>query len=308
MEGRVNYTTVGIFVVALTTFLFSVIIWMSVVGQGRLYHTYIVYVREDVTGLSEENPVRFNGVKVGYVDSIRLDEKNPKLVKLVLRIQPGVPVTTSTYAILNAQGITGVVYVNLKADSENPTLLTALPDHRYPIIPSRPSLLVQLSETLPEMTHDIQKLTSSVGQILDDQNRESIKTTLKNVATLSKTLADNSRDFTDTLHYLDNTMANISAVSDHLPSMVNQVNKTLVSVDQLSVGMNQTSKSIQDTMKSGQIVIHHFSSEVIPNAQQALSNLSTATMGVAQLTGQLQRDPSMLIRGKQPAPPGPGEK
>ncbi len=175
MEGRVNYTTVGIFVVVLTAFLFAFIIWLSVVGHGKSYRTYLVYVHEDVTGLSAESPVRFNGVKVGYVDALRLDDSNPKLVKLILRIEPDVRITTSTYAMLHAQGVTGVVYVNLKADPENPTPLAAAPGQPYPIIPTRPSLLMQLSTVLPEITKDIQNLSASIGQVLEKENKQSIK-------------------------------------------------------------------------------------------------------------------------------------
>lgn len=307
MEGRVNYATVGIFVVVLTSFLFAFIIWMSVIGHGKLYRTYITYVHEDVTGLSVESPVRFNGVKVGYVENIRLDEKNPKLVKLVMRIEPDVHITTSTYAILHAQGVTGVVYVNLKVDSDDPTLLVASAGQSYPVIPSRPSLLMQLSAVLPEMTKDIQKLSSSIGDVLDKKNRQSIQDSLKNIATITKTLADNSHDFTDTMHSLDNVLANVSVASNQFPDAIKQLHQTLGSVNQLSQSMNQTSKTIRNTMQSGQVAIHNFSTQVMPNAEQALSNLSQATIGVQHLTNQLQREPSMLIRGKQPAVPGPGE-
>lgn len=308
MEGRVNYTTVGIFVVVLSAFLFSFIIWMSVIGHGKSYRTYLVYVHEDVTGLSVESPVRFNGVKVGYVEAMRLDDKNPKVVKLVLRIEPDVQITTSTFSMLHAQGVTGVVYVNLKADSEDPTPLVAAAGQRYPIIPSRPSLLMQLSTVLPEITKDIQNLSASIGQVLDKENKQSIKDSLKNIATVTKTLADNSHDFTETLHSLDNTLANVSEASNHFPNAIKQLNTTLSSVNQLSSSMNQTAKTIDNTMQSGQVVIRNFSNQVMPNAEQALSNLSAATISAQQLMNQLQRDPSMLVRGKQPAAPGPGEK
>ena len=165
MESKVNYTVVGIFVVVLSVCLIAGIMWLTTFGQAKLYRTYWVYVQEDVTGLSTESPVRFNGVKVGYVESIHLDSHNSKLVTLVLRIQPDVNITTSTYAILNAQGITGVVNVNLKAGTEKaPPLLPAKGDP-YPVIPSRPSFLMQLSTVLPEVTKDIQKLSANVAYL-----------------------------------------------------------------------------------------------------------------------------------------------
>lgn len=308
MQSRVNYTVVGIFVIALTVVLFLGIFWLTSVGYGKQYRTYLVYVHEDVTGLSVESPVRFNGVKVGYVQSIQLDQHNPKLVRLALSIEPYTPISTSTFAVLNAQGVTGIVYLNLKAETESAPLLVAAPGKRFPVIPSKPSLLMQLSTALPEITTDIQHLSSSISEVLDANNRQSIKDSLRNIATITKTMADNSTDFTETLHSLDNAMANISEASNHLPKTILQLNKTLGSVDVLSGRMNKAADSIGETMQSGQVVIRNFSDQVMPDAQQALSNLSRVTMSMQHLTDELERDPSMLIRGKQPAPLGPGEK
>lgn len=294
MEGKVNYTTVGIFVVVLTAFLLTVIIWLSVIGDHKQYHTYLVFVHEDVTGLSVESPVRFNGVKVGYVKSIRLDPSNPKLVRLALSIEPRVPITTSTYAILNVQGITGVVYVNLKAETESAPRLVAAPGKQYPVIPSRPSLLMQLSTVLPEVATDVQNLSASIAEVLDKNNQQSIRQSLKNIATITNTLANNSEDFTETMKSLDNLLANTSEASNHFPEAIKQLNQAIIQVNH--------------TMRSGQNAINNFSNQVLPSAQQTLNNLSTATGNMQQLTNQLERNPSILVRGRAPAQPGPGEK
>lgn len=308
MQGKVNYTIVGVFVFVLTAFLMLGIVWLNAIEHGKKYKTYLVYVHEDVTGLAADSPVRFNGVKVGYLKSLELDEHNPQLVRLELDIAPTVPVSTSTFAILNAQGVTGVVYVNLKAETDNAPLLTAAPGQPYPVIPSKPSLLMQLSTALPEITQDIQHLSSSIAEVLDTDNRSSIKDALKNIDKVTKVFADNSADFTQTMQSLDNALANVSAASDHFPKIVLQLNHTLDTVDQMSFQMKKTSETINSTMQSGQVVIRNFSDQVMPSAQQALSNLSRVTMSMQHLTDQLQRDPSMLVRGRQPALLGPGEK
>lgn len=238
MQSKVNYTAVGIFVVVLGVFLCVAVLWLGAFGDSKKFNTYLVYVHEDVTGLSAESVVRFNGVEVGYVRSIRLDADNPKLVKLKLSIQPDVKITTSTYAILNAQGITGVVYVNLKAQTETAPPLVAAPGEEFPVIPSHPSLLMQLSEVLPEVATNVKNLSASISQVLDVDNRQSIKESLQNLSLTTKTL----------------------------------------------------------------------SNQILPNAQQAFLNLSKATANLNDLTDELQRNPSILVRGKQPAVLGPGEK
>ncbi|HLB56854.1 MAG TPA: MlaD family protein [Coxiellaceae bacterium] len=307
MQGKVNYTAVGFFVVVLSAFLAITIFWLSTMSGNKHYSTYLVYVHENVTGLSVESPVRFNGVKVGYVQAINLDAHNPKLVKLKLGIAPDVRITTSTYAILNEQGITGVVYVNLKAETETAPLLTATAGEPYPVIPSKPSLLMQLSTVLPEVTKDIQNLSASIAELLDKENQESITSSLKNISQITKVMADNSADFTNTMQSLDNTLANMSEASNHFPETVKQLRKTLSSIQTLTLHMTKATDTIDQTMQNGQAAIHNFSNQVIPSAQQALSHLSQATMSMNQLTDELQRNPSMLVRGKAPEPLGPGE-
>ena len=192
MEGKVNYTVVGIFVVVLMVLLFFMVFWFTTYSRTQQYKPYLLYVHEDVTGLSVDSAVRFNGVQVGFVQSIKLDESNPKLVKLLLQIEPHVRITTSTYALLNAQGITGVIYVNLKSSTVEAPLLKAQPGEKSPVIPARPSLLMQLSSVLPEVTKDIQQLSASIAQVLDVPNRQSISNSLKNVEHFTQTLSNNA--------------------------------------------------------------------------------------------------------------------
>ncbi len=300
MDSKVNYTAVGIFVIVLTAIFIIMLFWLGSFNDSKKYETYVVQVQEDVTGLSTDNPVRFNGVKVGFVKAIRLDPANSRAVELVLRIEDRVRITTSTYAVLNAQGITGVIYVNLKSQADNAPLLKTLPGERYPIIPSRPSLLMQLSEVLPEMTKDIRRLSASVAQVFDEKNRESLSESLANIAEFTKTLSSNSDNLSASLDSLRASLANIAKASKSMPDVMNQLSQTLTSA-------TKTSSEISTTMQTGNTVIRNFSSQVLPNAEQALSGLNSATNNMNRLMNELQRDPSMLVRGREPAPPGPGE-
>src|SRR5690606_19698287 len=106
-----------------------------------------------------------NGVKVGYVDSIRLNPQDPQQVVLKLKIRRGTPITTSTIATLVSEGITGIDYVGLKALTSQAPPLKAKPGEKYPVIPSEPSLLVKLSTALEDVTKTIKGLTDSVGKV-----------------------------------------------------------------------------------------------------------------------------------------------
>src|SRR3989338_10889652 len=149
-----------------------------------------------------------------------LDQENSKLVRITLRIEPEVAVTMSTYAMLNVHGLTGVVYVDLKSENEKAPLLTAQKGEPYPVIPSKPSFLMQLSTVLPEVTGDIQQLSASIAKVLDAKNRQSIRESLQNIATMTHTLSENSIEFTETLQSVHQAMANIAAASDRFPETI----------------------------------------------------------------------------------------
>jgi len=287
MEGRVNYTVVGVFVLTLCAILFAAIFWMGSMNHGKVYHGYVVYMEEDVAGLSEESPVRFNGVKVGYVDSITLDPKNAQLVKILLMIEPDVAIRTNTFAVLVPQGVTGVVTVNLKSLAATGPLLQVQPGQQYPVIPSRPSLLNRVSTFLPMLANSLDKLTTSVSQAFNDQNLAALHASLQNIQVLTKSLADNSNNFTQTMQNINHASENISQASNHLP---------------------QAMASFDQTMQGAQGLVRHLSTQVLPGLEQTMTSLSATSQNVSGLTEELQRNPSMLIRGKQPTRPGPGEK
>jgi len=161
VDNKVNYTVVGIFVVILGLFFVLASFWLSTIKHDKVYHDYLIYVHDDVTGLSVHSPVRYNGVKVGFVDIIELDPKNPQLVRLLVQIEAGTPVTKSTVATLMPLGITGLIYVGLKAETELSPILVAKAGEKLPIIPSKPSLLMQLGEVLPEVTKNIKSIGNS---------------------------------------------------------------------------------------------------------------------------------------------------
>lgn len=224
MGGRVNYTVVGIFVVAFVTAFIVIVLWLSV-GTRKTYDTYLVYMNEAVSGLTEQAPVRFNGVTVGFVKTIRLNPKNPKQVLLTLEIEEDTPITTSTVAVLMAQGITGVTYIGLKANTVDAPLLTQKPGEKYPVIPSEPSLLVELDTALREVSGDVNEVSSRIKNLLSEENLKSLQQILQNLQIVSQSLSASSAN-------IQNSIANVKQSSQQV-------------LPQLSEFMNELTQSSQ---------------------------------------------------------------
>ncbi|WP_133130968.1 MlaD family protein [Legionella yabuuchiae] len=158
MESKVNYTLVGLTVILLTIGLITAGLWLSVGFDRKTYNRYIVYMHESVTGLSEESPVKYNGVKIGQVSKIELSKTDPQKTKILIQVEEGTPITASTYATLITQGITGTTYLGLSPTTSTFVPLQKTPGERYPVIPSKPSFFNRLEKNLNEISEGFKSI------------------------------------------------------------------------------------------------------------------------------------------------------
>ncbi len=273
MDTKVNYTIIGAFVIILFSFMVLAIIWLSAGFSTQTYTTYKVDMQEAVTGLSNDATVEFNGVSVGNVDSIKINKNDPKSVELLLSIQSDTPISRGTFATLSTRGVTGITYISLKDKGDDPRPLKAIGNQPYPIIKTGPSIFLQLDTALQKLTDSVKQVSESIKALLDKDNLLSIKQILANTSQITGTIAMNNQKLTAIL-------INTQRASAKLPLLIQ--NST------------QTMSAIQ--------------SQLLPDANHAIANFNNMSENLSALSAELRENPSILIRGKEPPPLGPGEK
>lgn len=240
METNVNYTIVGAFVISLATVIILGIIWLSSGFSVETYSTYLVYMQESVSGLSIDAPVEYNGVKVGAVKSINLNQHNPHLVELQLNIKTGTPITEGTVATLDSKGITGITFIALKDKSTNLTPLKALPGQDYPVIKTAPSFFLRIDLALEKLNKSLSQVSTSIQSLLDSENLHSIKQTLSNLDRITANLAAQNQRLTS-------IMANTAQASNDFPIAMQVLStQTLPSMNNLISNMDSFTKEIKD--------------------------------------------------------------
>ncbi len=273
MDNKVNYTVIGSFVIILFSFFVLGIIWLSSGFSNQTYSTYQVNMQEAVTGLNQDAVVEFNGVNVGNVKSIKLNKKNPNFVELLLDVQSDTPVTQGTIATLSTRGITGITYISLKDKGSDLRPLKAFKGQSYPIIPTGPSIFLQIDTALRDLTNSLKQVSETFKSIFDTENLRSIKQILKNTSRISDTLAINSDRLTGILE-------NTEIATSKFPMLIQSSERTMQ--------MLQT--------------------RTLPETNRMISNIDSIADNLSVLSTDLRTNPSILIRGKQPSPLGPGEK
>ncbi len=240
MEGKVNYTIVGLMVIILTTAFITCALWLSIGFNQKSYKIYAVYMHETVSGLNEESPVKYNGVPVGQVKIIEINHQNPQQVRLLLEIEDSTLITMSTVAMLISQGITGTTYVGLTATSSDLQPLKQLPNEPYPIIASRPSLFYQLDKVLKEVSENINSVSIEVKKIFDNKNAMHIKHILNNTDIIMRDLSKSTYVLPKITQDFDMSLHKIQSIA--IPSTITFINKlnTIASqLEQLSKNINQ---------------------------------------------------------------------
>ncbi len=300
MDSKVNYTVVGIFVITLSIAFIYAVLWLTTGSSGKNYKTYLAYMRESVSGLSIQSPVKYNGVKIGYVADISLNPKDPTQVRLVFAIESDVTIREDTTATLESQGFTGITYIGLSGGAPNSPILRVQPGEEYPVIKTKPSLFLRLDQALRNLTGNFDHITSGLQTILSKKNQENVTQALGNLQEFSNVLAKNSENLKTTLADLKVIASNTRAASDQFPGLVQQAKSGMNSLRRMA-------DNIDNTVGKAKNIFDNIADQLTPQLYSTLQNFSDLTVNLKGLSSQLQKNPAMLIRGKVPAAAGPGE-
>ncbi|HDP7957104.1 TPA: MCE family protein [Legionella pneumophila] len=307
MESKTNYTIVGLIVLILTAGLLSAGLWLSVGFNQKEYTSYTVYLKESVSGLSVESPVKFNGVQVGYVKEIKLNKNDPRQVELLLNIEKSTPITTSTSATLISQGITGVTYVGLSAGSSELTPLRKMPGEPYPVIPSKPSLLNQLDAVLKEVAENVGAVSEKAQLIFNEENADNVRKSLANIERITEIIADKGQTIDSSLNNLDVFVANMAKTSKQFPQLIKDLKTGISKFKSLANNMSAAGKDVSKTMIAGKNTIDQISQQAIPPAVILLRRLNAISANLEKVSNEMRQNPSVIIRGTKTPKLGPGE-
>jgi len=307
VRRKTNYVLMGLFVLALTLTFIGLVLWLSAGGSGATYREYLVYMQESVSGLSKDSVVKYQGVDVGRVREIGLDPARAGEVRLVLQIEHGTPVRENTVATLETQGLTGLAFINLTGGSSDSPLLEPREDETRPVIESRRSTWGRLDRAVEELVANLTEVSQLLKGVLSQQNQLSLTRTLTQIDRLSAALAGRSKKLVTTLDDLAVTAANTREASIGLPDLVARLDQTAAALEGMADEVRETGSSIGQVVRARDRDLQRFTGDALPEAPAMINELRRAAENLRRFSEQLERDPAILLRGRAPRPPGPGE-
>ena len=308
METKVSMPVVGAFVLALGTALIAGVLWLASGGMWQQqYDLYLAVEEESVAGLNLNAPVKYNGVEIGKVRSITLDPQDPQRVNLLLAIVQGAPIRQDTVAMLRAQGLTGIAYVELSGGARNTPALVALPGARYPVITTKASLSTRLENVLTRVLAKVDSSSGSIDAFLSLENQRAFSSALADIAQFSHTLAERGPTIDRALGDAGTTLRNTASSSAGIASTLHAINRSASAIEQMGNSVAQTSLSAGTTVSAVGADVERFGAETLPELERLLAELSVLSASLHRLSEQTERSPSSLVFGQSPTRPGPGE-
>ncbi|MEO1199315.1 MAG: MlaD family protein [Pseudomonadota bacterium] len=271
MELRSNPFLVGLFTLAVIAAGVVFVFWMDRYGAADGYVGYRIVFSDDVTGLGQGAPVMFNGIRVGEVVEIDFAEDDPTQVVAVIRVSEETPIKVDTTAQLQAQGITGGNFIQLRSgrpDAQD--LVEAWGEDSDPIIYADRSAFANVVEGVQQAVADVEEAAETLSRILVD-NDLAIRNTVQNIEQFSEALAQNTEG-------VDEFLASASAAARRFDTLG-------VEVESLTVSLQERIEGI-DPGALGRTVdnVDRFTAELADNADRITAFIEDATSAARQIT------------------------
>jgi len=165
MEKEANYFTVGVFVSVALLALVGFVIWLAGVHDFARYDRYTIYFTDAVSGLDEEATVKYKGVDVGKIETMRLTPDRSDLVKVDVKVKEDTPVHAGTVASIELQGIAGQNFIDLSTPPADKAPPPRVAGEKYPVLKGTGSKFAKLIDEVPKVTNQVRSTLSGVDDL-----------------------------------------------------------------------------------------------------------------------------------------------
>ena len=321
MRLRLNPLLLGAFI---TGAVIIVIVAFLGLGPVSLFHPvghFIFYLPNSSQEVGEGSAVSLDGVQVGEVERIRVyydAGKHESFVGVICRINKDVLtdvqghfirltdqrtlnklVSEGLFARVQTTGLVGAKYVELGFDPPvAPVAMTGLPRSSYPVVPTVPSAMSQLTGNITGILSDIHRIDfeSIVKQIngvlLSVQGQVGELETNRltdHISDAAQSLGQfvNSSNLHDAVARIQDAAANFQTLVTNLNV---QVQPATANLNATLVSARQSVQALQDFLT--------LRNQLGEQTQDLLEQLNQTARAIEQLSDFLQKHPNALITGR----------
>ncbi|MCX7322172.1 MAG: MlaD family protein [Hyphomicrobiales bacterium] len=280
METRANYVLIGTFTLAVIAAAIGFVMWFQNLHSGKQRTPLRVVFEGSASGLRNGGNVNFNGIRVGEIVSVKLD--NPKRVVALAMIDTVAPIRKDTLAGLEFQGLTGVAAIALKGGAPDAPEVPVDTDG-VPVLTADPEATKDIGEAVRATLQNVNRLVTD--------NQEALKGALSNVETFTGVLARNAES-------IDGIMKKIDSIMGKADGVVAKTDNIMLGLDTLAGGKD--GGALTAAVKSFHELTDNLdkrTAALIVDGRRALGDASRTLNDVSRAVNNLDRNPTRLLFG-----------
>ncbi len=290
MENKAHALAAGTFVLALMALLVAMAVWLTRDKGER--HLYDISTAQAISGLQAQAAVRFRGVPVGKVESIGFDPGSPGQVLVRISVDVNTPITRSTFAIITAQGVTGLGFIQLDDDAPQAERLVANDAHP-PRIPLRPGVVDQLLQQSATILGQVQQVSAGLTHLISPDNQASVQTAITQIGSAAGSVSQLAAALRPTLATL--------------PALSRQSSQTLQSLQTAAGDISVAATQMGEASTTLVRTIDTFGTATLPKLGDVADETMLTMRQLRRAVNAVDENPQALIFGSGAPAPGPGE-
>jgi phospholipid/cholesterol/gamma-HCH transport system substrate-binding protein len=299
MERDAHYVAVGAFILLVIAMGVGFVLWYTDANDGREYERYEIYFTGSVSGLDRGSPVRFLGVDVGRVRRLQIDTGNASRVHVVVEVDKTAPISAATRASLGLQGVTGLLYVNLKEASDVDRTAPLMQGNRYPVIEAVESDFDAFLASLPEMMGRANTLLERFTRVVSDENLNGIAESIKGMRDTMTSMPRTAKDVQQLVVELRSTVAELHGAAEALRGMTDdarpEIHSALARMNDIANNLAEASARVDRFTQKSEVQLGNFSEQGLFELERLMRETRQAAREFRDLSRSLQENPSQIL-------------
>jgi phospholipid/cholesterol/gamma-HCH transport system substrate-binding protein len=321
MEAKREQAMVGLFVLIASAVLIATVFALSGAfgGAAATYRAYFPFAG----GLEPGATVRYaGGPKVGRVEKLQLDPKDPSRIEITFSVRSGLPVKTDSHVKIMSLSPLGDNHLEIVPGSEKAALastgaiLASDPYVDFNALTAKVNEIApqaqQLLKTLNDRATELKVTVNRVNELINDKNRENLSATLADARGM---IAENRAPVKSTVQNLNSASRKLEPLLEDLRKTSAQANEALSHIDTL-IGENradlrQAVKDLRESLATVSDLTGRLDQTLDVNSDnidELLENLRHVSQNLKEFTNTIKTRPYTLIRAATPPEHKPGEK
>ena len=263
------------------------------------FDNYYTIFDTDVNGLFVDAKVKLNGISVGSVTSITINEQDLNQVVVAFKVTQGTPIKIGTRAGLTAgMNLTGEKQVILSGGKfSEPNV----PEGG--LVPAEASMFDQITGQMGDMFGKVNPIIDGLVRVLNPENAESISRTLKNLEVTTENLSHLTADIRKPINDMSKSAVSLqkilaeveeAKIAANANASITTLREKLEAIDTMGLNENlmQTAESMNSLTKRVDAMVYKNEDQV----GNAVEELNTILENLEEFTQKIKNNPSALIR------------